>query len=138
MAKIALIKQQDNSFKLFTDTDLEESKKIKVGEIYVYEYKKPRNLKFHRKFFALIKLLFDNQEVYQDIEDLRQDLTIAAGYYTIRQDMHGNDVPKPMSISFSSMDEHQFNNLYNDIIDVIVVKFNFNRDDIRENVQRYF
>lgn len=39
----------------YSDDDYEEMKKIKVGAIVKANIVRPRNVKFHRKFFALIR-----------------------------------------------------------------------------------
>ena len=43
----------------YTDDDYEEMKKIKVGSIVKANIVRPRNIKFHRKFFALIRAAWD-------------------------------------------------------------------------------
>ena len=43
-------------------TDYDNKKKLKVGQDYLVTVKMPRNLKFHRKMFALYNLVFQNQE----------------------------------------------------------------------------
>jgi len=138
MGKIALIKKENNTFGLVNDSDLEEANKIKVGTVYVYQYSKPRNYEFHKKFFALIKLLFDNQEVYSNMEHLRNDLTIASGFYTVRYNFDGVEIIEPVSISFASMDNNKFEEYYNAVLNTICEKFNFDREDIINNVQQYF
>lgn len=36
------------------DEDYDEKKKLKIGEVYEAEIRQPRNLRFHRKYFALL------------------------------------------------------------------------------------
>ena len=55
--------------------------KIQLNEVIEIDYKKQRNIKFHRKFFALINLVYQNQDHYNNIDELREDLTIEAGFY---------------------------------------------------------
>src|SRR4051812_48782179 len=62
------------------DTDLENKKKLKVGSEYLVSVKMPRNIRFHRKIFALYNLVFQNQETYRFLDDLRRDITIEAGF----------------------------------------------------------
>lgn len=99
---------------------------------------KKRNYKFHKKYFALINLVFDNQEIYNNIDHLRYDLTKASGFYTIRKDMEGNDVVEVDSISFSSMDEFTFNDLYSRTLYSIVKYFNFDKEEINTHIEQYF
>ena len=136
--KVTLVKQLNNSFKVAFDSDYEKIKKIKSGDEVECEIKKPRNYKFHKKLFALLNLVYQNQEHYSNIEHLRTDLTIAAGFYDKRVSVHGEEVVEAKSISFASMDEHEFNELYSAIVDQIVKYFHFDREDILENVEQYF
>ena len=135
--KIALVKTQNGFFPAY-DSDFELSKKIKLNEIYEYEFKQPRNLKFHRKFFALINMVFQNQEQYTNIEHLRKDLIIESGNYELRHDLNGVEIREAKSISFAQMDEIQFSELYNSVVDVIVKYFNFDKQDIIDNIEQYY
>ena len=136
--KITLVKQLNNTFKIAYDSDYEKAKKIKVNEFYEFEYKQPRNYQFHKKFFALMELVFNNQEAYSNKEDLREDLTIEAGYFRLTENIHGQTVKKAKSISFASMDETEFSELYNSIVNVIVNWLKIDKQDIIDNVQQYF
>ena len=136
--KIILIKQFDNSFKPAYDMDLEKLKRIKPNEFIECEIKKKRNIKFHRKFFALIDLVYQNQSTYINSEDLRADLIITAGYYTTYINIEGSVVKKADSISFAKMDEHSFNEFYSKIIDVIVLHFNFNKQLLIDEIEQFF
>lgn len=136
--KFTIVKRLDNTFIGAFDTDNAKIKKLKVGDLLVCDIKKPRNYEFHKKFFALINMIFDNQEIYKDLDDLRRDLTIEAGYYDTYINIHGEEVKKAKSISFYKMEEHNFQEFYTAVVDKIVLHFNFNKDDIIENVARYF
>ncbi|WP_435416296.1 DUF1367 family protein [Polaribacter aestuariivivens] len=136
--KVFIVKQLNNSFKVAYNSDYDKIKKIKVDEIYQCEIKQPRNLKFHRKFFSLINMLFENQERYSNVERLRKDLIIEAGFYDEWVDLQGEIKQEAKSISFASMTEEDFGNLYSKVIDVIVQYFNFNKQDIIDNVEQYY
>lgn len=136
--KITLIKQLNNTFKLAYDSDYDKAKKIKAGECYECEVKKPRNYEFHKKFFALIDLVYQNQSHYNNSDALRKDLTISAGYYDERYNFSGECVVEAKSISFASMDNLEFQEFYSAIVDTIVKHFNFDRQDIIDNVEQYF
>jgi hypothetical protein len=113
-------------------------KRIKVGDFLECEIKKPRNYRFHKKFFALIQMIFQNQERYNNIDDLREDLTIEAGYFVKRENIKGELIKRAKSISFANMDEHEFSELYSAVLDEIVKHFNFDKQDIILNVEQYF
>ena len=136
--KICLIKGLDNKFSIAYPSDYEKAKKLKAGEEYFFEVKKSRNIKFHRKAFALFNLVFDNQERYTNLEDLRHDLTIAAGYYTERANLEGEVIREAQSIAFNKMDELAFGEYYDNIIKQIILHFNFNKQAIIDNVAQHF
>jgi hypothetical protein len=136
--KITLVKQLNGQFKVAYDSDYEKAKKIKVNEFYEFDFKQPRNYKFHKKFFALLELVYQNQEIYNNKEDLREDLTIEAGYYRTTQNLQGNTVKKAKSISFAQMDETEFSEFYNRIIDVIVKWLQIDKQDLIDNITQYF
>ena len=136
--KITLIKQLNNSFKIAYNSDYENAKKIPLNEPIEFEFKRVRNYKFHKKFFALINLVFENQEQYINIEHLRKDLIISAGYYDLRFNIEGVEIQEAKSISFAKMDEAEFSELYNRIIDVVVKWLGIERQDIIDNIEQYF
>ena len=136
--KLILVKNLDNTFSIAYNSDYEKAKKLKAGEQFECEVKKKRNYKFHKKYFALINLVYDNQDVYNNIDHLRHDLTKVSGFYTIRKDMQGNEVIEVDSINFSSMDEFTFNELYSKTLDSIEKYFNFDKQEIAEHIEQYF
>lgn len=85
--------------------------KLKIGDVYEIEVKKKRNYEFHKKYFALINLCFENQELFETIEELRYYLTMKSGYYRKVETPKG-EMYLPKSISFSNMDEIEFDKLY--------------------------
>lgn len=108
------------------DEDFDEKKKLKVGETYVAEIKLHRNSSFHRKYFALINLAWEylpekQTEGFRGNKELfRKYCEVAAGfcepfYSPARKEW----VEVPKSISFSSMDEAEFIDLYERVKDVI-------------------
>lgn len=136
--KFTIVKQLNNTFKVAYDSDYEKMKRIKVGDFLECEIRKPRNYRFHKKFFALIQMIYQNQERYNNIDDLREDLTIEAGFYVNRENIRGEVIKKAKSISFSKMDEHEFNDYYSRVLDEIVKHFNFDKQLIIDNVEQFF
>lgn len=136
--KIHLIKGLDGKFTPAYDSDRENAKKLKSGEEFEFEVKRPRNIKFHRKFFALINLVYDNQERYNNIDHLRKDLTVEAGFYELRYGIYGEEIKEAKSISFAKMDEVEFSELYSLFLDVIAIHFHFKKEEINEYIEQYF
>jgi len=120
------------------DADVESFKKMPLNEPIKISYTKQRNAKFHRKFFALVNLVYQNQEVYNNIDHLRKHLTIAAGFYDVVYDLTGCETKEAKSISFNKMDDAEFSEFYSRFIDVIHEYFGFDKEELIEQVEQYF
>jgi hypothetical protein len=103
--------------------DEEKMTKWANDQILEVVIKKPRNPKFHRKFFALINLVFTNQDRYKIVDDLLIEIKIRVGHYKEHIDIHGEVIYIPKSISFERMEEMEFEVFYNRTIDVILKHF---------------
>lgn len=108
------------------DEDYEKKKKLKIGEVYRVKITKERNYEFHKKYFALISLAWEYQnertsEFFKsDIELFRKTIEISAGHCDVVYSIDRAEwIEIPKSISFSKMDEHDFQNLYDRVKDVI-------------------
>jgi hypothetical protein len=90
----------------------------KVGDSLLCTVRKPRNVKFHRKAFALLAIVHRHAD-YPSIEALRQSMTIGAGYVDmVINPMNGETSMIPKSWSFSSMDDVEFADLYQSLVNV--------------------
>jgi hypothetical protein len=153
----------------FGEDGVKAIQSMKHGETVKAVITRPRNIKFHRKFFSLLNFGFDywepapytkinekgfkgarkfarfvcdNQpdlyeplkkminefsksytgtevEPEKNFEQFRQDVIILAGYYDSFFRLDGSLQIKAKSISFASMDESEFNNLYKAVFNVI-------------------
>ena len=114
--------------------------KIKLGGAVRGPLKQmqPRNLAFHRKFFALLNLAYEYWEPGEinheygtpekNFNRFRKDLTILAGHYDIVIRLDGTAKPEAKSISFGNMDQPTFDALYQSVLDVILKKINVLKD----------
>lgn len=119
------------------DSDYEVFKKLKKNTPLAFEVKQERNYKFHKKFFALITMVFDNQEIYTDRDVLRYDLTIEAGFWNEHVDFNGEIKRTAKSISFASMDDTEFSSLYNAFVMAVIRVLKWNNEMIEENLESY-
>lgn len=110
------------------------------GVLIEAETKEPRNGKFHRLFFALVNLVFQNQEVWPTQELLLVALKIGAGHYTANYfklpDGQVVMTPTPKSISFAKMDETEFSKFFDRICDVVIKDYwaDMTREEIKADV----
>jgi len=121
---------------------------------------KPRNIQFHRKYFALMKYAFDCWElpevtyqgrpidkendiyyfngmpVEKNYETFRKNIQILAGFGDPVFTLKGELRFESRSISFGSMSEDEFESLYSSVINVILkhVLKNHSRADLDQIV----
>lgn len=101
-----------NGFEVQT-SDLPEIQKWKDGKMVQIEVTAPRNIKFHRKFFAMLNIAFDNQDVYHNRAAFLD--VIKYGIYHVKSIVmpNGQISYAPKSISFAKMDNSEFEKFYN-------------------------
>jgi hypothetical protein len=117
-------------------SDADELKKLASGEVMEVEIKKARNWKFHKKFFALIKVGFESQQMFDEMTSYRYWITMKAGHYT----MHGTGkgvMYLPKSIAFDKMDDLEFSDLFRDVQNAIIREHKITAEQINENLELF-
>ena len=130
-------------------TDEDALKKLPMTMPLRVKVTRMRNVQFHRKYFALLNYAFDVWEPPEVIVDtlvpsrtqmpeknfdrFRHDIIILAGFYDSYFRVNGSTRIEAKSISFSSMDQDEFDILYDKTIDVIIkhVLNNYTGDELR-------
>lgn len=100
-------------------SDYNEKRKLRLGETYEAEIKQPRNYEFLKKFMALINVGVENSKLDMPAETYRKYMTIKAGFFNAYQTPKGIYY-EAMSLSFSSMDEATFQDVYSRVLDKII------------------
>ncbi len=100
----------------------EQAKKIfkryKVGDLAELEHTIKRNLKFTAKYFVMLKLTFENQDITDNKDLFRKLVQIQAGYYYWINLIDGTKQKESVRIKFDAMDDLEFEKLYNDVFTV--------------------
>ena len=107
------------------DEDADKVRKMKIGVPYKCSVVMPRNYQFHKKFFALLNCGFSyinetQMEHHKNFDGFRESVLLAAGHCETRWDIKRStfyEVAK--SISFASVDEATFNDIYDRVKDVL-------------------
>jgi len=81
---------------------------LPVGETLQFDYRLPRSPKHHRFFFAKLRDLFDRQEAFETVEDLRMWLLVGAGYCHFLPGTDGRMVAVPQSMDWVALEEADF------------------------------
>ncbi|MEQ9091832.1 MAG: DUF1367 family protein [Balneola sp.] len=108
-----------------TEKDREKFGKLGISEVVTVKAVDARNAGFHRKFFAMINTAFDTKPEkfdrhFPDADALRKELLKRAGYYTSYIDFKGVTQYEAQSISFDSMGQEKFEEVYSRVLDVII------------------
>lgn len=99
--------------------------KLKDWQDVTVEMKRPRSIKFHRRYWALVSLVWDNidQERYPTPDDLHAALKVCAGIRTQVVLPDGTIGFIPGSIAFDKMSADEFTAFYNRICDLVAKYF---------------
>lgn len=139
--------------KPYDRTDAEQLGKMREGEVYRIRVSMPRNIKFHKKFFALLALVFDNlpEEIpakapdgkpiqVKGIDGLLWHIKMQVGHYEQKVTLGGRITYEAKSISFAAMDEAEFSTFYNSAVDVIIKYFlpETNAEELEEMIALSF
>lgn len=148
MAELFLRKTPSNRLIPIDQEGEELIKSYKDGQDIRCKITKARNVKFHRKYFALLNHAFDCFEPTdievpahisahgitpeKNFERFRKDLTILAGFYDATIRVNGEIRMEAKSIAFGSMKQEEFDELYSKTIDVILryILKNYEREEL--------
>lgn len=98
--------------KAANDDALAALRRIAVGELVQADVRRPRNVKYHRKFFALCHLVFDASGQWESVEHLLTDLKFHLRHVESFRLHDGRQVDVPASISFAAMDDVEFSRFF--------------------------
>lgn len=102
-----------HGLKAIDDHGVSVLRKLKVGEVIQCELNKPRNLAHHRKFWALLNVVWQASGDWSSPYGVLIELKVRLGHVqeVLIRDT-GEVVHVPKSISFASMDQTEFDSFY--------------------------
>lgn len=151
--QLHVIKRPDGALIPALEHDREKLSTIKIGQPCRIELKRQRNYTFHKKYFALLEFAFDQWNppehgegsawkeritINRNFDRFRKDIIILAGYYEATYRLNGDVRIEAKSISFASMSQDEFEELYNATLTVIVEKVlqGYDSDALREILEQ--
>ncbi len=117
-----------------TEDDADKLRRFKAGATLKAAVTQPRNVRFFRKWWSLVKVAYDlwaetcppvqyrGEPVLPDFETFRRNVTILAGFHKPVVNVRGELRLEAESIGFGSMTEERFDALYSATIDVVLHK----------------
>ena len=123
------------------DSDGDVKHHLKEGTNVEVEVKRARNVRFHKKFFALLRLVLNNlpESVINEKELYSED----AFLLQIKEDMKLYHVTKGgvkqyISISFTEMDELTFERFYSNTVRLITIKYlKVTKEQIEDEIYKF-
>lgn len=110
--------------------------KLKNHTRFVADCKDPtrRSGRQHRFWFALVGILFFNQDYYTSFEDFRAALLIRLGRCEWHKFKDGTEFPIAHSLKFGKMPQDEFNELVQATLD-FAEQMGFDRDELLEQTE---
>jgi hypothetical protein len=107
--------------------------KLKAGATVRADIRVMRNAAFHRKFFAMLRVAYENHD-WPEIDtqwgpakctydQFRKYITVKSGHFDMVVTPRGDVRAEARSIAFSKMDEAEFDRLYSDALDFILQEY---------------
>lgn len=112
--------------------------KIANGATVKVSISQPRNMKHHRLFWALMRLVWENQEHYENVDHMVVALKVALGHCDTVITKDGGTAYIPKSISFAKMDQTAFNEFWDRCLHLICKYFlpGADREELTREVYR--
>lgn len=96
-------------------------RRMAVGQSVMVKFTFPRNTGHHRKFFALMQTIFNNQSHYKTLDHLLTAFKFAIGHTEKIKTPRGV-IEREMSISFAKMDQTEFEDFYRRAVEFVTTE----------------
>jgi hypothetical protein len=110
---------------------------IKDDRWVLCEVRNPRNVKHHRKYFALLQAVFPHQSQWPTFKSFQRQMKKALGHgeWVVSGDGKYKDFIED-SISFASMDQDEFEEFYSRALEIILTRIlpSVDLDDLNREV----
>jgi len=111
---------------------MDDCDSVPYGEVMA-DIKKKRNVGNHRRYFSFVKQAFDMQEFYSEPDIFRKVLQLKAGFFDLVVTEKGVNAYLPKSISWDELDEIEFKDLFNRVVNAFIRDFGDRLNDIQIN-----
>lgn len=133
-----------HGFAAHDDAAREYLRKVKLGDVVKCEIIRPRSVKYHRRFFAMLTTVHQTCGDWPDVEALLRELKFRAGLVDVQRVVDrqtGEELATlqiPRSIAFHAMDDDEFRAFVERCIRIICEEMVPGLDDavLREEVLR--
>lgn len=118
MATELILRREGDALKPVDAAGFEQLSEIPFGKELKATIVVPRNVKYHRQFFAALHFAFEHQDTWPTKEAFRARVTVGVGHGDVVT-RDGVMVLCPKSISFAKMDDVAFHQFATRVVDEI-------------------
>ncbi len=104
------------------DAGKEAVGRLAPQEVVSVEFRRPRNVMWHRRYWAALQLIFDNQTRYKTVDHLHAAVKIMLGHSDLITLKDGREVYVPRSESFSKMTQDEFEHYWQSFTALVVTQ----------------
>ena len=131
--QINLVKGAHGQILPADEDSAEKYSKWRVGEVRKCEIKKARNLYFHNKYFKMLSLAYDNQEIFDNDKFFLDYVKKGIGWYdTYIIPDTGEVIERIKSISFDNCNQHDFEVIYQKTLTFLIERYGFDESFVKE------
>lgn len=118
------------------DAAMEALKRIPDGAALVVDWRDQRraSTQRHKYIFALLNIMFENQEAFENFEQYRKYILIRLGHCDVFNSPDG-PVPIAHSMQWAKMPEDERSRLVDEILTFAVNVLDFNRGDLESETR---
>ena len=112
----AVFKKTNGALSPANEDALKLVQAMPMGEDVLIDYKRGRSVQNHRRFFSFVNDTYDWQDRFENVEIWLYVLKILAGHFYPIIGKNGIKQYAPKSINFSAMDETEFKDFFNRVV----------------------
>ena len=105
-----------------TPEAVDKFNRIPQGAIVHWTFRSPQNARLHRKLFALVRVIFNNQDQYTNERLFYKVLIMLSGFCEIVQ-VGDKTLFVADSVSFEKCSQAKLEEIYDKVLDVALEKF---------------
>lgn len=136
MAETLFMRKVLNGLRPTDALGIEALARYSADEDVKVEITRPRNVRHHRKMYALLQAIYPHQVVYATFKQFEGAIKCATGFGETVPLPDGRVMLFPESWSFANLDQAGFDEVYNRVVDLILTRIlpGIDREDVDREV----
>jgi hypothetical protein len=123
--EVAVYKGEKGEILAACEESCERIKKLSQNIHYKVKFSRIRNYDFHKKYFSMLGLAFENQEDYDEFRWFRRNTLLGIGHCDTHIEPDGTLVCEVNSISFAKCNQDEFEEIYQSTLTFLMGRYGF-------------